>query len=1293
LSLSRENYLKDFRDNLKGALQSSEIKRTIAEVSSDTLSSLSLSKAAEGAGSQLSSFGIGIGLTMLGQYLATKKRGSRSARVIARILGANVDQINRDFVLANLRNKEYFKTIREKILDVIETKSIDEFAANLDLSSAEAWEVYRQIKEMIMDSEIITMIMQLSKTTIGLEELVSTKLQTIRNALDEQLERETKLHENLESELYQSHGLKLLSYDYFDIYKSSKQDFEFWEKGFPFKMESIRDNLELRRARVINDIEDRLERTGQLLLVGEKGLSKTTIFYEIICDYYDKGYEILYNEGYEIKDPSGVQRFIEKKMLEGKRKILVCIDNTHIPKVSEVFYVIDRIANHELRKNVLFLLTARIPEFDQLLSPDRIIQLEEPYRKSLKKITSINEFRYPLPYFNQDEIKEFYKRYSSSAMHMSEEEVNNKVQEIYWDTNKGHPVLVKFLVLGKGLSQHAEDMCTDHLMYNTNRLEAMLACGLFEIANVKITIELLDKMNILAYAEDLEKAALLRQESKGLWKTLHPAWDVELLSFLYNNEKGEELQKRKHHLKNAIDSIFKIEDEKTTDTEDRTYAVIGTIYNIAADRIIPLEIVESVTFPLPEYLTKENKCKIYGLFIAATYNDLKRYQDAINACSVAIELDPAQSWVWTNKGMILANLSKYDEAIECYDKAIELDPTNDTAYHNKSISLVQLGNYQEAIKYSNKTIELEPLSYTAWLMRGLALSRLGRYDEAIRCYDKAIEMKPDYVDAYCMKGESLDSMSKHDEAIRCYDKAIEINPKYAEAWNKKGFSLTFLEKYDEAITAIDNSIAINNNYALAWYGKGIILDTINKYDEAIGCFDKAIELDPNNALAYENKGLALSQLKRYDEAIRCYDKAIELDPNYSSYVSKADILHSLESYDEAINECNKAIVISGDNAEAWRLKAGALHNLDKYEEAIKCYDKAIELEPNDADAWILKAYALTQFEKYKECLDFLHKYLGLEPDDAYAWNLKGLNLYNLDKYEEAIKCYDKAIKLSPNDADPWHNKGNALYNLDKYEEAIKCYDKAIKLSPNDADPWYNKGLALYDLGNNEEAIVCYDKVIEMEPNYLRAWHNKGNALYNLDKYEEAIKCYDKAIKVEPKNVQAYYLKGLSFFYIEKYKEAIKCYDKALAIEPDAEVWKEKGHSFGHLIRYKESIECYDKALEIEPNSSDTWYKKGYVLYVLGKYEEAIKCYDKALEIEPDFASAWYNRARSKVQMGNIESSLSDLEKAVGIDKSLIELARQDQDFKSVRNHERFIALTMKRKRRKIPAVKRKNKSL
>jgi hypothetical protein len=79
--------------------------------------------------------------------------------------------MNRDFILKKMQDKGY----------VLETSSIDEFSKTLDLSPGEAWEVYRQIKDVVIDSEIIGMISRLHSDTGRIETTISAEAQAKLN--------------------------------------------------------------------------------------------------------------------------------------------------------------------------------------------------------------------------------------------------------------------------------------------------------------------------------------------------------------------------------------------------------------------------------------------------------------------------------------------------------------------------------------------------------------------------------------------------------------------------------------------------------------------------------------------------------------------------------------------------------------------------------------------------------------------------------------------------------------------------------------------------------------------------------------------------------------------------------------------------------------------------------------------------------------------------------------------------------------------------------------------------------
>ncbi len=98
-------------------------------------------------------------------------------------------------------------------------------------------------------------------------------------------------------ELYQDYGMLKLSNDYFESHMCNQNDLDNWKKGFSFELHCIKALRELRREKMIADVKRRIENEHKLLILGQSGSSKSTILMELICDYFENGYKILYSFG------------------------------------------------------------------------------------------------------------------------------------------------------------------------------------------------------------------------------------------------------------------------------------------------------------------------------------------------------------------------------------------------------------------------------------------------------------------------------------------------------------------------------------------------------------------------------------------------------------------------------------------------------------------------------------------------------------------------------------------------------------------------------------------------------------------------------------------------------------------------------------------------------------------------------------------------------------------------------------------------------------------------------------
>lgn len=372
----------------------------------------------------------------------------------------------------------------------------------------------------------------------------------------------------------QNHGLNWLSSDDFESHKNIDNDFDNWKKGFD--LPSIKAKKELRREGLISDIKNKLENRGKLLMVGQSGISKTTTLMELMCDYFDAGYEVLYNYGtMDIRNVDGLVTFVED-ILRMDKNILVAVDNVHREETYSIFYFIDKLSHSPLGRKLKIILTARTPEFDWLLKGHE--NIEEKIRKSIEKLCAERNFIYQLPYFTKEEVKELIKRYLRRK-------VVGKITEEIYSSTKGDPVMVKFSILDRRLEQDVAKISGHYLRSPTER-KAMLICSILEISDTEITDTLLEKCGILETVHNLDGSVL--HNSDGSWKTEGQRWVLKLFSFFFNNKSGTQLEERKQDLKDSLIALYNLREEKIT------YSAIKALHYIVDKNFVPKAVVESV---------------------------------------------------------------------------------------------------------------------------------------------------------------------------------------------------------------------------------------------------------------------------------------------------------------------------------------------------------------------------------------------------------------------------------------------------------------------------------------------------------------------------------------------------------------------------------------------------------------------------------------------------------------------------------------------------------------------------
>ena len=93
---------------------------------------------------------------------------------------------------------------------------------------------------------------------------------------------------------------------------------------------------------------------------------------------------------------------------------------------------------------------------------------------------------------------------------------------------------------------------------------------------------------------------------------------------------------------------------------------------------------------------------------AAALADLGQYDAAMKTADLGIIQFPNSSGLWNNKGYIYTKQGRYNDAADAYTHAVGLDPSYEKGWLNLGDALVHAGRYGEAVTAYNKVLTLDP---------------------------------------------------------------------------------------------------------------------------------------------------------------------------------------------------------------------------------------------------------------------------------------------------------------------------------------------------------------------------------------------------------------------------------------------------------------------------------------------------------------------------------------------------------------------------------------------------------
>ena len=337
---------------------------------------------------------------------------------------------------------------------------------------------------------------------------------------------------------------------------------------------------------------------------------------------------------------------------------------------------------------------------------------------------------------------------------------------------------------------------------------------------------------------------------------------------------------------------------------------------------------------------------------AAAYISNGQYNDALNDCLRADELDPQNAKILLRLARVYTSLGRPQDALNTYARIQPAPSAKDVAPAKSMLQHIEVAEDAlkngttgsmalHALDQADKLLGLGAPKPQKWqLMRGEAYLKMGNVNALGDAQNIAMSLlrnNSNDPEALVLRGRALYAQGDNDKAIQHFRQALNCDPDYRDA-----------VKYLRMVQKLDKMKADGN----AEYKAGRWQAAIDKYSEAL-------EVDPlnkgTNSKLLQNRALCRVQLKDYKGAIADCERAISLDPTYTkAKKTKATALGQSGDWESAIRELKE--LQEQDPQDGSIAKELRKAELELKKSKRKDYYKILGVEKDADENQIKKAY-------------------------------------------------------------------------------------------------------------------------------------------------------------------------------------------------------------------------------------------------------------------------------------------------------------------------------------------------
>jgi tetratricopeptide (TPR) repeat protein len=563
---------------------------------------------------------------------------------------------------------------------------------------------------------------------------------------------------------------------------------------------------------------------------------------------------------------------------------------------------------------------------------------------------------------------------------------------------------------------------------------------------------------------------------------------------------------------------------------NRSWQTIGLILTL----LWVLTAVAQDTPPQPEELPYSGDLMSSGLSDDEKIVEINRL----------LTLNPRNSDLYNNLGVIYAGREDWDKARDSFIAAVQSDPRMPDYHRNLGMVFSQLSLPEMAVsEYETYRNLAGPAGLDAWRMIGDVWRKAENVPMALQAYQQ------------CIKSFDGDYNPETAQSVMAQVMMLEQTGDTAAMEG-------LLEQWVEPAAA-----------HLAMVGDA---GEDQQYRASKAITTKLLLIKMDNAKLMAESGM-------HAEAAALYESAMTIDP------SRDDLLPQIATEWLASGDQMKAKVIAQraisdfpEKAAGWRAMGRIADAEDRHRDAIEAYTKAWNIDPSRSDLAARIGMLYMTIGDNKNARQFMGPVVS-DPDTPIEMIFNyALSLQRERDFALSVAPLRKVVEREPDFFPGWQALATALRVDKKYSAAAKAYARCQALEPA-AKNAFQQGFCLTKVDRYDEAVTAYEQAVELDPTYEKARYNLGLAVMKTEDYEYALEVFQQALEFEPDSYRLYFNMGLCHFNLRDDDQAIEYYDLAMEQKETSAVWTNMGMAFDRMGEKAEANNCFKtaKALKAE----------------------------------------------------------------------------------------------------------------